>query len=115
MPGIGAALIVVLGCASWAVTLGLVQDTIGEREYVLATLRDRLRDMRAAFLRGLRRARDELGRRRREGWERPPEAPLPRMMTELNPMRAPAPAPGEVEAATPPFADVALDEGEDEV
>ena len=25
-PGIGASLIVVVGCASWAVTLGLVQD-----------------------------------------------------------------------------------------
>lgn len=115
-PGIGAALIVVLGCASWAVTLGLVQDTIGEREYVLATLRDRLRDMRGALLRVLRRARDDLGRRRREGLERPPSTPLPRMMTELNPMRASAPAPGEVESATPPFEDVALDEpGEDVV
>jgi hypothetical protein len=38
------------------------------------------------------------------------------MMTELNPMRASAPAPGEVESATPPFEDVALDEpGEDVV
>ena len=59
-PGIGASLIVVLGCASWAVTLGLVQDTISEREYVLATLRDRLRDMRSRLFEFMRRLRDDV-------------------------------------------------------
>ena len=110
-PGIGASLIVVLGCASWAVTLGLVQDTISEREYVLATLRDRLRDMRSRLFEFMRRLRDDVSRRRRHGWERaPPDtpgvvlSPLPRMMT--NPIHAaPAPPPAEDGA----FEDVALD------
>ena len=112
-PGIGASLIVVLGCASWAVTLGLVQDTISEREYVLATLRDRLRDMRSRLFELMRRLRDDVSRRRRNGWERaPPDtpgvvmSPLPRMMT--NPIHeAPAPPPAEEDAS---FEDVALDE-----
>ena len=111
-PGIGASLIVVLGCASWAVTLGLVQDTISEREYVLATLRDRLRDMRSRLFEFMRRLRDDVSRRRRHGWERaPPDtpgvvmSPLPRMMT--NPIHAaPAPPPPEDGA----FEDVALDD-----
>ena len=113
-PGIGASLIVVLGCASWAVTLGLVQDTISEREYVLATLRDRLRDMRSRLFEFMRRLRDDVSRRRRHGWERaPPDtpgvvmSPLPRMMT--NPIHeAPAPPPAEVADAS--FEDVALDD-----
>ena len=111
-PGIGASLIVVLGCASWAVTLGLVQDTISEREYVLATLRDRLRDMRSRLFEFMRRLRDDVSRRRRHGWERaPPDtpgvvmSPLPRMMT--NPIHA-APAPPPPEDAA--FEDVALDD-----
>ena len=83
-PGIGASLIVVLGCASWAVTLGLVQDTI-VKGAVLATLCNHRLHMRSRLFELMRRLRDD-ARRRRNGRERaPPDTPgvvmpLPRMM-----------------------------------